>query len=1165
MAGHRYWRLRGIASFPGQDTNPMWVCEFGWNDASGTSLGTPTFTSSSSIESGTILTANAGDAYAHSGPAVGWQGTGDFADQWIAADYGSAVLPHQVQFRDVASSGSYWLGTQVAIEWSDDATTWTQSQIIEPGSIPGDQPYVYRVEDPGHRYWRLKGVTPVSGHSADGMGMNSLDWVDADGVTLGTPTYSASATDAGWSLAQVDDANSGSVGWYSGSTSVFAGAWVAADFGAIVQPKFVKFCSLNTFPWTTGREIDVEWSDDGSTWTEITHLRGLGAQKDGEVRQWRVGYEPEFLVPHRAWRVKSDTVGNGGRGCTVASEIELMPDRFGSSLTYGLTPYALFCSSEGFGGRANAFDLDKGTIWHASCGTGGNDFICWDSGASTGDWLAVGAFSWRARDDGSYADQDSIKTGGLEWTDDDPSGTPTWTRLYAIVAETGWSAAERRAPEAYVAPTNDVDGHRYWRIYQYRNQGSQTGIAELEMARTPGGDNVCRTYQGGSSDASGHYSGYDAFKGFDGVLNNGSNEWGVSGGGNSEQWLMWDFGSGAAYTINEFRIAPMTDNGATPRIFEVQSSDDNSTWTREWFGVYDGTYTYGSLHNFARPDPDDGSGAHRFIGIMNTKSALEKYYGGGAGSSLDLVCRELEMAATPGGTNLMTGGSPHWYPTSDPPSTWNDGNYASEAYNGAVGTKRATMFYDFGTPTTITEVRYTRGDSSNTNYGRSPAEGWLVYSDDGMSWQILAAYTDVTYVAPGPGTTDTGFIDFVFSSIASSVGSAVGTSTASGVYIAAGTAEGHASGTSAVDGREASLGTIQGTGNSIARGIATGIADPFRRAVGSAAGTSVVTGRGAAVGTISGVGLAEATSTGDSGSAATGIISAIGTTDATSFADAFGTGRLESTGSADGTSTADAGGSYVPTRTVAHAAGVGAANGRFTAIRVFAGNAAGRGEVLGFMAGVRGMVGASVGTGSSNAITDQNRPFVGTSAATSSALGVGTGVKSAVGAADGTSDADAGGGYQPLDMVGIAAGGSTALAQATVIRVTVGAANATSGADGRSNSLAPAVGAVTSTSTSVGASRELHLMRGSVSGASAGDGHSVALGISVGRTAGISLATAFGVRVGHFAPGERIVVVPPRPKVVQVDPSPPSSRVVVVAPRDKVVVVQPSSRVVSAA
>ncbi len=603
----------------------------------------------------------------------------------------------------------------------------------------------------GHRYWRLLGVTAHPSHTgSDGMGLNSLQWQDGDHTPLTGYTLAASANDTSgsWNLSEADDADGSNVGWYTGNTG-FAGQWISADFGADVDAQFVRFCCLNSYGWSIGRVIKVQHSDDNSTWTDHITLAGLNGQ-NGEARVYRIGAAPTGLTAHRAWRVKSDSVGNAGRGCTVAAEIEFLADEFGTSLTYGLTANALLCSSEGYGNRTGAFDTDYSTLWHASCGTGGNDYIGWDSGASSGSWLAVGRFSWRARgDDGAYSNQDSIKIGGLEWTDDDPAGTPTWHRDYTCTAQTGWTAYERRVPAIYVPPDNDAGGHRYWRVYQYRNSGSQTGIAELEFAKTAGGPNLVALVPSGVASADGHYSGYDAFKAFDGVTNNGSNEWGVSGGGNGEHWLQYDFGAGSAFWFDEVRVAPMSDTAATPRIFEVQYSDDGTTWTTHFICINDAAHTYGSFAVFTRPTPGP---THRYLGFYQTKSRGEVEFSGGVGNKLDMVCRELQMAATVGGSNIATGGTPHWYPTSDAVTNAFDGNFSTECYNGGTGCKRCSMWYDFGSPTAIAEIRFTGGDSTNENYKRSPSEGAFIYSDDGRAWLVGNTFSGVDYSDVSHGT-----------------------------------------------------------------------------------------------------------------------------------------------------------------------------------------------------------------------------------------------------------------------------------------------------------------------------------------------------------------------------------------------------------------------------
>lgn len=457
------------------------------------------------------------------------------------------------------------------------------------------------------------------------------------------------------------------------------------------------------------------------------------------------------MAAHRAWRIAVDSVNNGGRNCCAAGEIEFLATMGGSDLTDGAPGTAIGASS-GYGAPANAFDGANNTLWHNSCD--GTMWIGWDSGASSDDWFEATCFAWTARDSNEYAPQDSIKVGGLEWTDDDPASSPTWHRLWACLPQAPFTISERRVIQYEAPPTNDGDGHRYWRVLQYRNNTGQTGIAELQLAKTAGGVNLCSVV-GGTPSASGNYGGYEPYRAFDGVTNSGSSEWAVSGGRNSQHWLAWDFGAGHAFTINEVRIAPMTDNGATPRTFAVQWSDDGAAWTTHYYGLYDGTYSYGSFHAFTKPTPGP---THRYLGFFNTMSAGEKYYGQSAGSYLDLVAREVEMAAFVTGPNICVGGSGHWYPASDAATNLFDGNYGSEAYNGGGGCTHCAVWYDFGSPTAIAEIRYTRGDGYNSNYFRSPGEGEFIYSDDGKGWSVGNSYSDVTYTAPPPGTSDTGSI-----------------------------------------------------------------------------------------------------------------------------------------------------------------------------------------------------------------------------------------------------------------------------------------------------------------------------------------------------------------------------------------------------------------------
>lgn len=458
------------------------------------------------------------------------------------------------------------------------------------------------------------------------------------------------------------------------------------------------------------------------------------------------GVEIELPEPapgtHRYWRMKVLGWGNNGRHCTVANEVEFLTEDE-EDMTLG-APGGPIGSSQDFGGTLQgAFNRDgAATIWHDNCD--GNGWIGWQFGPNPLDWPTMPMkVAWTSRSDGTYGPQDSPTDLSIEWSDDGV----TWTRAWRTLGMPAFGNNTRNVVSYVDPPAQDADGHRYWRLYQEWNNANQTGIAQLELAQTPGGPNIARMVDL-TANANGWYSDfYHPRRAFDGDLGNSQGEWGVNSKAGS--WISVDFGAGNKYNIREIRIAPFSDNGATPRTFYWQWSDDGVSWNTDFIGIYDGTYTWGQTVAFSAPSYE---AAHRYYGIAVTKSAGEKYYGGGAGTYKDLVVREIEMAATPGGPNIAVGGTPHWYRSSDSIAAAFDGNKGEPSpYNGG-NTPLPAIWYDFGegNEVVLAEVRYTRGSGYNENFRRSPAEGYFIYSDDGRSWQIADTFQDVTYVdTPG--------------------------------------------------------------------------------------------------------------------------------------------------------------------------------------------------------------------------------------------------------------------------------------------------------------------------------------------------------------------------------------------------------------------------------
>lgn len=132
------------------------------------------------------------------------------------------------------------------------------------------------------RHWRLRLVTGVDTHN--GWGLAELKWLDASASNLvgsGTPSASQTSSSGTWSVTAAFDGSTGvNNGWYSDSDATGVGSWLSYDFGSSVTPVQVSFAGLNTYAWTTGITLAVDYSDDGVAWNQLCLLNTTTAVDD---------------------------------------------------------------------------------------------------------------------------------------------------------------------------------------------------------------------------------------------------------------------------------------------------------------------------------------------------------------------------------------------------------------------------------------------------------------------------------------------------------------------------------------------------------------------------------------------------------------------------------------------------------------------------------------------------------------------------------------------------------------------------------------------------------------------------------------------------------------------------------------------------------------------
>lgn len=269
--------------------------------------------------------------------------------------------------------------------------------------------------------------------------------------------------------------------------------------------------------------------------------------------------------------------------------------------------------------------------------------------------------------------------------------------------------------------------HRYWRVYVDRNGSSNVQITELELRSSSGGADLTGSGTA-SADSVLTVGTTDASKAFD---NSNSTRWASTG---VPAWLAYDFGTGVAHDIVEVVMTNGSfTTGTLPLDFIVQSSDDGSTWTDEWFATNISAWTASMSKTFTAPN--SAVAAHRYwqINISATES----------GSATPII-PEMELRTAIGGADQTgsgtasgVGGTPASAFDNNTTTAWSSsGNFAS------LGGWQ--LSYDFGSGNNkeIVELAITTSASFTAN--QSPSAFKVQYSDDGKAWKTKWAVSSST-------------------------------------------------------------------------------------------------------------------------------------------------------------------------------------------------------------------------------------------------------------------------------------------------------------------------------------------------------------------------------------------------------------------------------------
>jgi hypothetical protein len=805
--------------------------------------------------------------------AGGWTQAGAFSTTWSSAGQEQTFTLAGSVSASVATSQAQSAAATAGA--SVDATASTaQAQTTAAAASAATST--------AHRYWRIFVSTSSSGGFP---AFSNIEMREAGGgadATFPGGTANASTTFNGDTLASYAfDADANTIWMANGATN----QWVSFDFGSgnaksitevaltsrndaffndCIATGMVQYADgdiFNPASWTTAFSIST------GSWTQAqtktfnaagTVSYGAGATSQAQSDAATVGVSVDCTVAigqaqtaaaaasngaHRYWRV--NVTAANGRNWVGCAKLAMRSTFGGADLCTGGTAIAQNQYDPEGQVPANAFDSDANSEWASGSGVV-PVWLGYDFGA--GNAKAIVEFAWTARTD-SFGVTDSPSAGALQYSDD---GT-NWTEAFPFSGSTGWTAGETRT---FRAP------HRYWRLYITRTCVPSAGyvsLMEVQLRTAIGGASVAT---GGTASASSTDFGWVAANAFDGST--GGNGWHTAAFSSpAPQWIKYDFGSGNAKAIVECTITPQSSfSGRAPASFQLQYSDDDSTWT-DLFSVVDAEpYANGEVRAFNATDTPTQGASKTFWRVRATTANS-----GSAGSGY-FELAEVAMATSSGGANECTGGKAFHNVALN-----TTGFEAGNAFDGNTATYcssnelPAYVGYRFASAKDITEVKV-RGRAAG---GYEPTaltiDYWdgatfqTVHTASGLSW---TAGEQKTFTITSAGVTCTVATSQV-QSVAATVGLAVDatvstaqtqTSTAAGqIGVDGATATSQAqsaaaTGNAASAGESVAVATAQAQSSAAQAGLATvltgsaGQAQSSAGAAGLASSASVATRQG---------------------------------------------------------------------------------------------------------------------------------------------------------------------------------------------------------------------------------------------------------------------------------------------------------------------------------
>lgn len=202
----------------------------------------------------------------------GWAGNAPPPTQYIGYQFASAVAVEELVIQTYGDAR--WIPTEIRLDYSDNGTTWTTKTVFTGLSLSSGTVYTFSTPTvaTAHSYWRIfcydnngsgsfTMLNEVQFRATSG-GADQVPALTSDTSGPGTAICSSSAG-AGNEAYKVFD-NTFGTDW---AAPTLTNSWVGFHFTSLVSVMEVALSSGSDFDVRYAKNMSLDYSDDGVTWT----------------------------------------------------------------------------------------------------------------------------------------------------------------------------------------------------------------------------------------------------------------------------------------------------------------------------------------------------------------------------------------------------------------------------------------------------------------------------------------------------------------------------------------------------------------------------------------------------------------------------------------------------------------------------------------------------------------------------------------------------------------------------------------------------------------------------------------------------------------------------------------------------------------------------------